>query len=82
MDDNLVVSGVYGGESWTVSYDGDIYWDACKMDGDWYYRGSFRGGFRHFDLQEKVTPICKNLTEPKIAPVIKVGKPNVSCFHA
>jgi len=49
-------------DSWTVSYDTDIYWDACKVNGEWYYRGSFQGGYRHFDVQEKVTPICKNLT--------------------
>jgi hypothetical protein len=51
-----------GDESWSVSYDGAVYWDACKIDGDWYYAGSFRGGLKHFALQDKVTLICKNLT--------------------
>jgi hypothetical protein len=49
-------------ESWTVAYDNDIYWDACTINDEWYFRGSFQGGYRRFDNQDQVTPICKNLT--------------------
>jgi hypothetical protein len=69
------------GESWTVSYDGEVYWDACKMEGDWYYRGSFKGGFRHFDRQEKVTPICKNLSDHTVSPVVPGRKANGTNSH-
>jgi hypothetical protein len=68
MDDSPLRADAFNAaESWSVSYGGEVYWYAFKINGDWYYRGSFGEGFQHFPLQEKVTPICKNLTRTKAA---------------
>ena len=53
-------------ESWSVSYDGDVYLDARKINGYWYFRSSLSDKFRYFDSQERVVPICKNPTRKKL----------------
>jgi hypothetical protein len=54
-------------ESWSVSYDGEVYLDAREVDGNWYYRADSSEGFQRFVLQKEVIPICKNLTRARIA---------------
>jgi hypothetical protein len=61
MEDELK-SALAAAESWSVNYEGDVYDDARKVDGDWYFRTSLVEEFLYFTFQEKITPICKNLT--------------------
>lgn len=61
MDDNLL-RGLAGAESWSVTYDGEVYEDARNWLGIWYFRSSPGEKFYRFMLQDNVNPVCKNPT--------------------
>jgi len=50
-------------ESWSVTYEGDVYDNAYEVEGAWYYQSN--SGFEHFPFQDRVQPICKNLTRKR-----------------
>ena len=47
-------------EAWTVSCGEDIYSDARRFNGVWFYRDSPDNVFLPFPVQSKVVPICTN----------------------
>jgi hypothetical protein len=62
---NEIPPSVPTGESWTVSYGDEICFDACKLDGTWYFRKTPGDSFQEFPVQANVTPICTNPTKSK-----------------
>lgn len=64
MTANLLNS-LAGTESWSVTYESEVYEDARKWSEIWYFRRTPGEEFARFAMQDKVTPICKNPTRKK-----------------
>jgi len=61
-------SAVEAAESWSVTYDGELYEDVRKCPDGWYFRVGTGDEFQSFAKQGQVKPICKNLTEKRRRP--------------
>jgi hypothetical protein len=66
--ENQLKSALKDAESWSVTYDGEVYQDARKVGDHWYFRTSLVEDFLYFPHQDKVTPICKNPTRLQNGP--------------